>query len=129
MERPHHQGLIAQLTIPNGSSGERALIRAQRFHGPVWMEFEPGSELKDARDYAVDFQRVQAVLDRMLNAKLSLISSGDSGFHPTTYRVRIFKGTSSCEFSWCEEVPPEWLPLAEIVREIQSISDEVLGKA
>lgn len=129
MERPHHQGLIAQLIIPNGSSGERASIRAQRFHGPVWMEFEPGSELKDARVYAVDFQRAQAVLDRVLNANLSLISSGESGCHPTTYRVKIFQGTSSCEFSWCEEVPPEWLPVADIVREIQSISDEVLGLA
>ena len=91
------------------------------------MEFEPGGELKGARVYAVDFQRAQAVLDRVLDAKLPLISSGESGFHPTTYRVRIFQGTSSCEFSWWDEVPPEWLPVAEIVREIQSISDEVLG--
>lgn len=127
MERPHHQGLIARLTISNNGPCEHASIRAKRFRGPMWMEFEPGTELKDAEACTVDSERARTVLDRVLNAKLSLISSSRSCFHPTTYKVKIFQGASSCEFSWWDELPSDWLPLADIVHEIENLSNEVLG--
>lgn len=94
-----------------------------------WMESEPEAELKDIRPCSISSSRAQALLGRILEIKLPLISPSMFGIHETAYRLRVFSGATHCEFNWSHKVPAEWQALEDVVREIQSMADEVFRAA
>jgi hypothetical protein len=128
-ERPHVHGVIALLHIANGPTSQKAEIRVRRYQAMDWMELEPGSELKNEMPHPVSANRAQAVLDEILEARLSLNSTSTLGIHETSFRLRVFSGAGFCEFNWWHEAPPEWKVLENIVREIRLMAEEVLNAA
>lgn len=128
-ERPHLQGVLAKLSIVSDSSSIKAEIQARPYQAMGWMEFEPGAEFKGIKPHLVSSDCAQAVLDNVLKIRVPLMSSSLPGIHETSFRLRAFSGASFCEFSWWHEVPAEWQPLEDVVREIQAMANEVLSAA
>lgn len=125
-EHIHLQGIVAQLC--ESTNRGTFLIRAQRNYGMSWMEVEPTTELKDAQPYVIDSLRANLVLDQLLEINLPAVAAKTSfDIHETSYEIKVFCGTNSCEFSWSGEVPSEWQALATILREVQSMAEEALS--
>jgi hypothetical protein len=128
-ERPHVEGLLAQVSFQRMPSTVEAQIRARPYHSMDWLEVEPGNELKLVQPVPVDPSRAQGLLSRVAEISLPLLSPSLLGIHETSYQLKLFSGASGCEFNWWHTPPTEWRVLEEIVSEIESIAGEALRGA
>jgi hypothetical protein len=127
LERPHIVGVLARLTIPHPPTTACAEIQAHQYQALDWMEHEPEATLRSVEPRKVDAERAQAILMQVTAVRTPLVASSELGIHETSYRLRVWRGASFCEFNWWRELPREWQSLAPIVSGIEEIASEVLN--
>jgi hypothetical protein len=70
-------------------------------------------------------ERVAVVLLAELSAlRLPIITDFAMGFDGTTYRQMFRRGFNAHEFTWRGRVPPQWAPLAPLIRRLLALGGE-----
>lgn len=124
-ERPHIQGVLARLLVPHDPTSQEAKIYARPYQAMDWMEFEPGTELKDIKPRSVSSAHAHALIKLLRGVLLPpLVSSGAFGIHETTFRLRVSSSVNSSEYNWSSEPPPEWQVLGDVARQVQEMAQE-----
>jgi hypothetical protein len=127
-ERPHVQGVLVRLSIPDEFTGAIPEIRARRYQAMDWMEHEPEAEFVNTQPRSLSVEHAKAILARVHGAMMPLMHEARAwGIHETAYRLRVSSGASSCEFNWYSELPAEWNALAAVVQEIEARAEEALS--